>query len=1105
MFDFSYHSLLFIHKLFLLKLLLDSLAENTKHIKEVEYTNMSDKLPDSKLNMVAQLGRDPGLAAPSEPTVPTGPTADNPSAGLPTVHTPETVKNAAASPGPNGQPTGVEPETIGLDNCSSLRGSGAGETNAEARDSMEDDDDVVRRLIGQHTSAPAKPSGMPNAPAGPPISRQNQDEEVFFDPLDNKRAREYDPKMQPGTPTRNFLRVAAEHFRRNHDSPPNAQKARRAYSDHEVFEKIGRLEGRLLEDERLIDETSRYVIEVESNGKARESRNETKLREMEAKMDLIQQALQQVQRNVDPQQLYSGIQLRVLSDIHDESQNEQIWEEIQKIQDRYFDASYEDEHQDMEKRIDKLEAQAPKDGAAISEAFGDLQKLIVASQASIIDLQNKFSGQPSSEGELTVENRFRGIEAMIKGLNNVVSRDLGCGAAINTRSGNDDNGLKLKKLEENIFGLKQDDESMRHSIAAIRIAIEATKCHCEHVDAHAEQIAMIQVQTNQLAEMIQEVDRKTKGSADQVGTGGLQCGGCGTQMALGGIGSNCHCSHVDALMIVKAQVDNKITDIMVDVNSLKAQRHGQMPEVREPPRPQQPPGIPGGSAPDHCRVPHQGQTFSTAPAAATLHPFLTPEAQDDMQDTGRLIFNGTHATVPSAHIRGNGNMYDNETMNGQPTGHQPQGQRTHQPTFAQQNAVGFATADDCRRAAQQAQQQQSTQYQQQPHQYPPQYTQNGTGFGQTHIQPNMPLRIGAIGAVDNWNMFDRKLAKSEFAYDGIKGGDSWKSRVRRHLLASVPAISEIFFWAERLPEEIAVTPTLLRQAIGMSMTDRQIETLEAAIWGFLSLALTGEAETIFKRSPELWGVESWRQIVRFIEHGRSIRLANLRTEMKTIHLKPIISLQKVEIGIAEFENKWKDFVEAGGRDLDDVEKKEDLLALLPYDLKKELLFRTNGPESFTTFASMIRAQCNTMLLHDKKLAIHAVEHDEQHNELQAALTSSNLDDDEINAIMRKFNPKWKNIKNNTTTITKPSITQNRRPCPNCTEVHDGPCTKPRVDISKRKCFNCNEQGHISSKCPKKQQTGNNMNLVYDNSTSEPFALCVQEVDGFQPVKRGGNQ
>ena len=132
---------------------------------------------------------------------------------------------------------------------------------------------------------------------------------------------------------------------------------------------------------------------------------------------------------------------------------------------------------------------------------------------------------------------------------------------------------------------------------------------------------------------------------------------------------------------------------------------------------------------------------------------------------------------------------------------------------------------------------------------------------------------------------------------------------------------------------------LLKRACGAKINQEQLETLNAAIWGYLSECVAGEAETIFKSANTLNGIDAWRRLVRYIDHGRGIRLESLRTEMRSLHTRPIKSLEGVTIGITEYDNKMKEYVEAGGRPTEDEEKKADLLAILPQDLRANLLWR----------------------------------------------------------------------------------------------------------------------------------------------------------------------
>ncbi len=156
-------------------------------------------------------------------------------------------------------------------------------------------------------------------------------------------------------------------------------------------------------------------------------------------------------------------------------------------------------------------------------------------------------------------------------------------------------------------------------------------------------------------------------------------------------------------------------------------------------------------------------------------------------------------------------------------------------------------------------------------------------------------------------MFDDKLMSvDDYKFNGVKGGLMWKSRIERYFISKAPVLKEILEWAEEEDMEI-ITPAKFKEAAGHKLDDEQIALVNAAVWGFLSGVLSGSAETLFKRADVLNGLDAWRRMVRHIDHGRSIRLEALRREVRTIHLKPIKDLERVEEGIAEFENIMREY------------------------------------------------------------------------------------------------------------------------------------------------------------------------------------------------------
>ena len=74
-------------------------------------------------------------------------------------------------------------------------------------------------------------------------------------------------------------------------------------------------------------------------------------------------------------------------------------------------------------------------------------------------------------------------------------------------------------------------------------------------------------------------------------------------------------------------------------------------------------------------------------------------------------------------------------------------------------------------------------------------------------------------------------------------------------------------------------------------------------------------------------------MTRYIDHGRDIRRETLRREVKMLHTRPIKSFEAVEMGVAEFENTLAEYHRAGGTRVSDEEMKDDLLQILPSELR----------------------------------------------------------------------------------------------------------------------------------------------------------------------------
>ena len=151
------------------------------------------------------------------------------------------------------------------------------------------------------------------------------------------------------------------------------------------------------------------------------------------------------------------------------------------------------------------------------------------------------------------------------------------------------------------------------------------------------------------------------------------------------------------------------------------------------------------------------------------------------------------------------------------------------------------------------------------------------------------IKLGPIGPLANANgrVFDNKIAcQADFQLSSNKGGDQWKGKTERYMISVVPAMHAILQWAERQTEPISQEH--LERVVGSQLTTwdnngnekNHAYALNGAVWGFLSNCLSGEVQTIFKKADTLMGIDAWRRIVRFIGHGRDIRLETLRNEVR---------------------------------------------------------------------------------------------------------------------------------------------------------------------------------------------------------------------------------
>ena len=138
------------------------------------------------------------------------------------------------------------------------------------------------------------------------------------------------------------------------------------------------------------------------------------------------------------------------------------------------------------------------------------------------------------------------------------------------------------------------------------------------------------------------------------------------------------------------------------------------------------------------------------------------------------------------------------------------------------------------------------------------------------------------------------------------------------------------------------------QTPGAKLDREQVMIIKAAICGFLSSAVSGAATEIFRGARALNGLDPWRRLVHSREKGKSVRLEQLRREVKLLYTRKILTLDRVAEGIASFDNKILEYISLGDSAPSNDEMKPDILHILPGDLGSHLLWRASGEVTYTS-------------------------------------------------------------------------------------------------------------------------------------------------------------
>ena len=169
-------------------------------------------------------------------------------------------------------------------------------------------------------------------------------------------------------------------------------------------------------------------------------------------------------------------------------------------------------------------------------------------------------------------------------------------------------------------------------------------------------------------------------------------------------------------------------------------------------------------------------------------------------------------------------------------------------------------------------------------------------------------------------------------------------------------------WAERQEsKEIDASSLTAAKLSGefVDLDEGNATRLSQCVWGFLNNCVTGEARAIFDGADVLNGLDGWRRIVQDIQKNRWVRREQLRNLIK--HVPKMNKLEDIAAAVITFDNNIKLYEDASGKVVDPEDKKSDLMAALPTEIREQLQWRMSIAESYGDFRNHLVSTANNML------------------------------------------------------------------------------------------------------------------------------------------------
>ena len=191
-------------------------------------------------------------------------------------------------------------------------------------------------------------------------------------------------------------------------------------------------------------------------------------------------------------------------------------------------------------------------------------------------------------------------------------------------------------------------------------------------------------------------------------------------------------------------------------------------------------------------------------------------------------------------------------------------------------------------------------------------------------------------------------------------------------------------WAEQQQGKEIEHTRVLRRVNAEVMRDVSAPdptVLAGHIWSYLNAALTKSAATVFRNLPARHGLEAWRRIYRWVNSGSAIQRRALKRKLDST--PPWKSLEDVAVGIENWELTLRQYEQAGGKGIDDEEKRLTLVELLPDVLSKTLSWRTEEFKTYEDLKEHVLERTEQLIFHHgggRSVGIHAIPHEEDQGE-----------------------------------------------------------------------------------------------------------------------------